>query len=70
MKNFEKTSRNRARSNFVIDIQQGDRSPITVVETVALLKGESNNLATLRARREARSKSRITLKGSETLPLT
>ena len=38
MKDFEKTSRNRTRSNFVVDTQQGDWPPITGVKTIALLK--------------------------------
>jgi len=29
VKNFKKTSRNRTRSNFMINIQQGDGYPIT-----------------------------------------
>ena len=38
VKDFEKTRRNRTRSNFIVNIQQADWLPVKEVKTVAILK--------------------------------
>ena len=38
VKDFEKTRKNRTRSNFIVNIQQADWLPVKGVKTVAILK--------------------------------
>lgn len=38
VKDFEKTRRNRTRSNFIVNIQQADWLPVKGVKTVTILK--------------------------------